>query len=42
MEALVEAFNGTDIGGVDPALSMPDEGLMTAENADLFTAEWDG
>jgi ribose transport system substrate-binding protein len=42
MEALVEAFNGTDIGGVDPALTMPDEGLMTAENADLFTAEWDG
>ena len=42
MEALVEAFNGNDIGGIDPALSMPDEGLMTAENADLFTAEWDG
>jgi ribose transport system substrate-binding protein len=42
MEALVEALAGNDIGGIDPALEMPDEGLMTAENADLFTAEWDG
>lgn len=42
MEALIEALNGNDIGGVDPALSMPDEGLMTAANADSFTAEWEG
>lgn len=42
MEALVEAFDGNDLGGIDPALSVPDEGLMTVENADLFTAEWDG
>ena len=42
INALIEAFAGNDLGGIDPALSMPDEGLMTAENADLFTAEWDG
>jgi ribose transport system substrate-binding protein len=42
MEALVQALGGTDVGGIDPALSVPDEGLMTAENADKFTAEWDG
>jgi ribose transport system substrate-binding protein len=42
MEALVEALNGNDLSGIDPALSVTDEGLMTAENADQFTAEWDG
>ncbi len=42
MEALVEALNGNDLGGIDPALTVPDEGLITAENADKFTAEWDG
>ena len=42
IEALIEALNGNDLGGIDPALSMPDEGLMTAENAESFTAEWDG
>ncbi len=40
MEALVEALNGNDLGGIDPALSVPEEGLLTAENADQFTAEW--
>jgi ribose transport system substrate-binding protein len=42
MEALVEALDGNDIGGIDPALAMPDQGLMTADNADSFSAEWDG
>lgn len=42
MEALVEALNGNDLGGIDPALSVQDEGLVTAENAADFTAEWDG
>ena len=42
MEALVEALNGNDLGGIDPALTVPDEGLILAENADKFTAEWDG
>lgn len=42
IEALIEALAGNDLGGIDPALSMPDEGLMTAENAESFTAEWDG
>jgi len=41
MEALIEALNGNDLGGIDPALSVPDGGLMTGENVDQFTAEWD-
>lgn len=41
MEALVEALAGNDLGGIDPALSVIDEGLMTAENVDQFTAEWE-
>ena len=41
MEALVEALNGNDLGGIDPALSVLDEGLVTAENVDQFTAEWE-
>jgi len=42
MEAMVEALNGTDTGGVDPAQSVPNGGLMTPDNIGDFTAEWDG
>jgi len=42
MEAMVEALNGSDTGGVDPAQSVPNEGLMTQDNIGDFTAEWDG
>ena len=43
MEAMVDALNnGVDQGGIDPLSSIPDEGLMTAENISKFTAEWDG
>lgn len=42
MEAMVEALNGTDTGGVDPALSVPNDGLMTQDNIGDFTPEWDG
>jgi hypothetical protein len=42
MEAMVEALNGNDTGGVDPALSVPNDGLMTQDNIGDFTAEWDG
>lgn len=41
MEALIEALDGNALGGIDPALSVLDEGLMTAENVDQFTAEWE-
>ena len=42
MEAMVAALGGTDTGGVDPSLSVPHGGLMFGDNADDFTAEWDG
>jgi|TARA_B100000405_G_C16646277_1_gene396812 ribose transport system substrate-binding protein len=43
MEAMVDALNnGVDQGGIDPLSSIPDEGLMTADNISKFTAEWDG
>ncbi len=42
MEAMVAALGGTDTGGVDPALSVPNGGLMTPDNIGDFTAEWDG
>jgi len=43
MEAMVQALtDGTAAGGVDPLTTLPDEGLITAENVDEFTAEWNG
>lgn len=43
MEALVAALaDGTAAGGIDPLTTLPDEGLITAENVDSFTAEWNG
>lgn len=43
MEALVAALaDGTASGGIDPLTTLPDEGLITAENVDSFTAEWNG
>jgi ribose transport system substrate-binding protein len=42
MEAMVEALAGNDVGGIDPAVDYQDEGLVTADNAADFTAEWDG
>ncbi|MEM9519878.1 MAG: sugar ABC transporter substrate-binding protein [Actinomycetota bacterium] len=42
MEAMVAALAGTDTGGVDPALSVPNGGLMTPDNIADFSAEWDG
>jgi len=42
MEAMVAALGGEDTGGVDPALSVPNGGLMTQGNVGDFTAEWDG
>lgn len=42
MNALIEALAGNDLGGIDTALELPDEGLVTADNVADFTAEWDG
>lgn len=43
MDALVQALtDGTAVGGIDPLTTLPDEGLITAENVDKFAAEWNG
>ena len=43
MEAMVDALeNGNHRGGIDPLESAPDGGLITQDNVDKFTAEWDG
>ena len=43
MEAMVSALTGGgDRGGVDPLADLPDNGLVTADNVDLFTPQWDG
>ncbi len=42
MDAMVAALDGTDSGGVDPAQSVPNRGLMLPDNIGDFTAEWDG
>ena len=43
MEAMVSALTGgPDFGGVDPLADLPDNGLVTTDNVDLFTPQWDG
>ena len=43
MEAMVSALTGgPDFGGVDPLADLPDNGLVTADNVDLFAPQWDG
>lgn len=43
MEAMVTALSdGGMAGGIDPLTELPDGGLVTADNVDKFTAEWDG
>ena len=43
MEAMVSALTGgPDFGGVDPLVDLPDNGLVTADNVDSFTPQWDG
>jgi ribose transport system substrate-binding protein len=42
IEAMISALAGEDTGGFDPLLELPDEGLISADNVDSFTAEWDG
>ncbi|NIA25689.1 MAG: substrate-binding domain-containing protein [Gammaproteobacteria bacterium] len=43
MEAMVDAvLNGNHEGGIDPLATLPDNGLVTRDNVDKFTAEWQG
>lgn len=43
MNAMVDAFkSGKVTGGIDPATTLPDEGLITKDNVDKFTAQWNG
>lgn len=42
IEALIQALDGNDLGGIDPMLELPDQGLITAANVASFTPEWDG
>jgi ribose transport system substrate-binding protein len=43
MEALLKALDdGEDSGGIDPATTLTDEGLITKENVAKFKAEWNG
>lgn len=43
MQALVKAMrDGVDSGAVDPAVGISDDGIITADNASEFTAEWPG
>ena len=42
MQAMVDALAGKMTGGVDPLTQVPDEGLVTKDNVDKFTAQWNG
>ncbi len=43
MEAMLSVLNGEgDVGGVDTLDTLPDMGLVTAANVDLFTSQWAG
>ncbi len=43
MEAMISVLTGgPDFGGVDPLVDLPDNGLITADNVNLFTPQWDG
>lgn len=42
MLAMIDALAGNDAGGIDPALSVPHNGLMTPDNAGDFTAQFEG
>jgi len=42
MQAMIDALAGTDTGGVDPAQSVPNGGLITPDNVGDFTPQWDG
>jgi ribose transport system substrate-binding protein len=43
VEQLIQAIRtGTPVAGVDPVSALPDDGIVTTDNAASFTAEWPG
>jgi ribose transport system substrate-binding protein len=42
MQALIDALNGKDAGGIDPGADAIDDNGVTKDNIDKFTAEWAG
>ena len=42
MQALVDALNGKDDGGIDPGTNAIDDNGVTKDNISKFTAEWAG
>jgi len=43
MEALIQALrDGTNAGAIDPFADFPNDGVITQDTADQFTAEWPG
>jgi ribose transport system substrate-binding protein len=42
-QAVIKAVRtGAKAGGVNPVADLPNQGVVTKENADQFTAEWPG
>jgi ribose transport system substrate-binding protein len=41
-KALIAAFDGKDVGGIDATSKLPDDGLVTPDNVRRFTAQWKG
>lgn len=42
MQAIVDALNGKDAGGIDPGANAIDDNGVTQENLSKFTAQWAG
>lgn len=42
MQALIDALDGKDAGGIDPGANAVDDNGVTKDNLDKFTAEWAG
>jgi ribose transport system substrate-binding protein len=42
MQAIINALNGKDDGGVDPGVNAVDDNGVTKDNIDKFTAQWAG
>ncbi|MFV0457579.1 MAG: sugar ABC transporter substrate-binding protein [Actinomycetales bacterium] len=41
-EAMMHALDGQDDGGIDVTTQLVDDGLITSQNVDKFTAQWQG
>jgi ribose transport system substrate-binding protein len=42
MQAIIDALNGKDAGGIDPGANAIDDNGVTKDNLDKFTAQWAG